>query len=81
MNGWEIAGLGLVCTLVCSFWGWLAVTTVRTQTQVAKLQARMDAQEHQCEERLTWMRELSANMSEVKGNVEFIRGAMEGKAA
>jgi len=81
VNGWEIAGIGLACTLVCSFWGWLAVTVVRTQAKVAELQARMDSQTKECGARLAWMRSMEQDVKKTAENTAFIRGQMEGTPA
>ena len=77
MSGLGIASITIGVGTFISFQSWLAVTIVRTQATVAKLQARMDAQEHQCNERLIWMRSLDTKMDDVKVDVAFIRGKLE----
>ena len=76
MNGWEIAAIGLVCTLVCSFWGWLAVTVVKTQASVAALQARMDAKDLECGERMDSISGLFEKVNTIAEDTAFIKGKM-----
>ena len=77
MDGLSLLGMGATLTAVCSFWGWLAVTVVKTQAKVAELEQKINSQSEECGHRLASINNLFGKVNAVATDVAFIRGKLE----
>jgi hypothetical protein len=69
---------------IVSFWGWLAVSVVRTCAKIAELEQRMNDKDHQCDVREVGTKALERKVDAVDAKVAavavdtaFIRGKLE----
>ena len=74
MTGLEVTGITVGIGTFISFQSWLAVTIVRTQSSVAALQARMNAKDTECGERMEMLSSLFSKVNLIAEDTAFIKG-------
>jgi hypothetical protein len=50
--------------IILSFWGWVAVSIIRCQRDLAKIYTMLDARENNCAERRTWLYDTSQDLKD-----------------
>ena len=61
---------------VLSFWGWLAIQVVGMRGRIVALEAKMDARETECDNRLTWLRSVETKIDGVACHTAKICGKL-----
>jgi hypothetical protein len=80
MDSFIQALFGVILAVIASFLSWIAVRVVALGGKIVELENRVKNQEHRCDERLLWTREIDEKMNKVCEDTAYIRGKMEGKS-
>lgn len=71
--------VGVVLTAVLAFIAWLTVKVVGLEAEIAKINAMILAKTRDCEEHHEWMTKIDSTLGEVREDLAFVRGKLEGK--
>jgi len=77
MEALQIAGITIGAGVIISFWGWLAVTVVKTNAKVAELEQRMNDKDSECVERMGSINSLFEKTNKIAADTAYIRGKLE----
>jgi len=64
---------------VIGFWGWIAVQVVGQRGKLLELEARLNAHETHCGERLEWIRAMDETLKAVHTSVAVIEAKVTGE--
>jgi len=79
MPVWLQVLLAIILTIQIPFGAWVALEIMKLRGHLAALRERVTSREHECADRLNWLRGIDTKIDKLIASVATISGYLKGK--